>query len=110
MKHNQVLAKLYQKHAESLGVKFLQEGEAENTLLGSTDMANVSQVKPSIHPVFTINSSAVIHTREFNEAAGKPEAQPKTLIAGKSMAMTSIDVLGDPKLLNSVVTEFKQKT
>jgi hypothetical protein len=26
------------------------------------------------------------------------------------MAMTSIDVLGDPKLLNSVVTEFKQKT
>jgi metal-dependent amidase/aminoacylase/carboxypeptidase family protein len=110
MKHNQVLAKLYQKHAESLGVKFLPEGEAENTLLGSTDMANVSQVKPSIHPVFTINSSAVIHTREFNEAAGKPEAQPKTLIAGKSMAMTSIDVLGDPKLLNSVVTEFKQKT
>ncbi|XP_028419261.1 peptidase M20 domain-containing protein 2-like [Dendronephthya gigantea] len=56
MKHNQVLAKLYQKYAESLGVKFLPEGEAENALLGSTDMGNVSLVKPSIHPAFTINS------------------------------------------------------
>lgn len=110
MKHNKVLAKLYQKHAESFGVTFLPEGEAENTLLGSTDMANVSQVKPSIHPVFTINSQAVIHTREFNEAASKPEAQPKTLIAGKSMALTSIDVLADPELLKSVVTEFEQKS
>ena len=108
MKHNQVLAKLYQKHAESLGVTFLPAGEAENTLLGSTDMANVSLVKPSIHPVFTINSTAVIHTREFNDAAGKPDAQPRTLVAGKSMAMTSIDVLGDPELLKSVVSEFEQ--
>ncbi|XP_028392621.1 peptidase M20 domain-containing protein 2-like [Dendronephthya gigantea] len=110
MKHNQVLAKLYQKYAESLGVKFLPEGEAENALLGSTDMGNVSLVKPSIHPAFTINSPAVIHTHEFKDAASKPEAQAKVLIAGKSMAMTSIDVLADTQLLKSVVEEFEQKS
>ena len=110
MKHNQVLAKLYQKHAESLGVTFLPPGEAESALLGSTDMGNVSLVKPAIHPAFTINTSAAIHTREFNDAAGKPDAQPKTLIAAKSMAMTSIDVLGDANLLKSVITEFENKS
>ena len=108
MKHNQVLAKLYQKHAESLGVTFLPAGEAENLLVGSTDMANVSLLKPSIHPAFSINSTATTHTREFNDAAGKPDAQPRTLVAGKSMAMTSIAVLRDPELLKSVVREFEQ--
>ena len=106
MKHNQVLAKLYQKHAESFGVKFLPEEVAENTLLGSSDMGNASQVKPAIQPAFTINSPAVIHTQDFNEAASKPEAQSKTLIAAKSMAMTSTEVLADPELLKSVVAEF----
>lgn len=110
MKHNRTLAKLYQKHAESQGVKFLPDGEAESTLLGSTDMANVSLVTPSIHPAFTINSPAVIHTREFNDAAGNPAAQSKTLIAAKSMAMTSIDVLGNPDLLKSITAEFQQKS
>lgn len=108
MKHNQVLAKLYQKHAQSFGVTFLLEGVAENTLLGSTDMGNVSQVKPSIHPTFTVASSAAIHTREFNEAVIKPEAQPRTLIAAKSMAITSIEVLANPELLKSVEADFQK--
>ena len=105
---NVKLAQLYQKHAECLGVTFLSEKDAESAVLGSTDMGNVSLIKPSIHPVFSINTSAVIHTRDFNTAAAKDEAQPRTLIAGKSMAMTAIDVLADPELLKAVVKEFKE--
>ena len=88
----------------------MPKGEAENALLGSTDMANVTHVKPAIHPAFTINCPAAINTEKFNEAAGKVEAQPKTLIAAKSMAMTSIDVLANPELLKSVVDEFVQNS
>ena len=106
MNANTVLADLYQKHAESLGVKFLSVKDAQSAVLGSTDMGNVSLIKPSIHPTFSIGTSHAIHTREFNTAAGNDEAQSTTLIAGKSMAMTAIEVLSDPKLLQSVVEEF----
>lgn len=105
---NKKLAALYQKHAESLGVTFLNAKDAENAVLGSTDMGNVSLVKPSIHPVFSIGTPAVIHTREFNTAAGKDEAQPRTLVAGKSMALSAIEVLADPELLKAIAKEFEE--
>merc|ERR1712036_120585 len=44
---NTVVEKLYCKYASAMGVKF----EA-NRELGSTDMGDVSKVKPSIHPCF----------------------------------------------------------
>ena len=108
MNNNRVLASLYQKHSESQGVVFLSESEGQNAGLGSTDMGNVSLVKPSIHPIYSINTTHVNHTRAYNTATGKDEAQPRTIIAGKSMAMTAIEVLGDQKLLQSVKEEFEK--
>lgn len=37
---------------------------------GSSDMGNVSQIIPSIHPFFGIGTQAANHTRQFTEAAG----------------------------------------
>ena len=102
---NSKLAKLYQTNAQNLGVEFpLTE---QNSPTGSTDMGNVSHVVPSIHPLYSIESTAVNHTRAFTAAAATEEAHKKTVIAAKAMAMSAIDVLCNPKLLAEIKKEFK---
>ena len=68
--NNSVMADLYLKHAKSVGVDFEAYGSTE--LPGAaTDMGNVSNVVPSIHPLFYIGANVFNHTREFTEASGK---------------------------------------
>ena len=67
---NRTLAGLYETNARSLGVEFTPNADKE-TASGSTDMGNVSQVVPSIHPMFYIGTKAANHTRDFTTAAGK---------------------------------------
>ena len=104
---NPVLSDLYIKHAESLGVAFPPKSVQETLVLGSTDMGNVSHTIPSIHPSYKIIADAGNHTREFTKATGGLEAQHPTLVAAKSMAMTTIDVLCKPELLEKMKKTFE---
>ena len=105
---NKTLIDLYIKNASSLGVDF------NNTLpqhknRGSTDMGNVSRIKPSIHPFFKINSSnASNHTFKFTEAAILDENQLPTLNSAKSMAMTAIEVVCNEKILKKMKEDFQK--
>ena len=74
-------------------------------LAGSTDMGNVSYVKPSIHPFFKIGS-AMNHTKDFTEVAGLHEAQHPTLNSAKAMMMTGIEIICNSNLLKSIKEEF----
>ena len=104
MKNNETLAELFKQNLESLG----RHVEAFNPEfgLGSTDMGNVSQVVPSIHPTIAIASPEVlIHTPEF-AAAGASEAGHEGLIdAAKALAMTVADIL-QPEMLDEIRQEF----
>lgn len=73
-------------------------------------MGNVSHVIPSIHPIYSIPSKGVNHMREFTESTGAVAAQAPTLIAAKAMAMTAIDVLHNPQLLENVKKTFQEQT
>lgn len=66
---NPVLIGLYEKNAASLGVEM--DNSKQGIPVGSTDMGNVSQLIPSIHPFFAIGTKAANHTREFTQAAGE---------------------------------------
>ena len=71
---NEVVARLYQENAESLGVSFLDPLDPRVIAAsGSTDMGNVTQTVPGIHAYFQITSSCRAHTREFATAAGRLE-------------------------------------
>ncbi|MEW6275299.1 MAG: M20 family metallopeptidase [Bacillota bacterium] len=60
----------------------------------STDMGDVSQVIPSIHPVIAICDSSVgLHTKEFAAAAGSERGYRVMITAAKALAMTAIDLL-----------------
>ena len=68
MKNNATLAQLFSQNLESLGRRVEAFGPGFG--FGSTDMGNVSQVVPSIHPMIAIASPEVlIHTQEFAYAA-----------------------------------------
>lgn len=93
---NSVLAELYRKHAEALGVEFDDEKPGANRFVASSDMGDVCHTVPSIHPIFRIDSVGPNHTKEFSDAAGHPSAQPPTLVAAKAMALTCLDILLSP--------------
>lgn len=103
-----MLADLYMKHAGSMGVQYAPKVVQESYTMGSTDMGNVSHVVPAIHPVYKLATDAGNHTQEFTAAAGAVEAQQPTLVAAKSMAMTTIDILCKPELLAQMKKTFKE--
>ena len=104
---NPTLASLYGKNWSSLGGEFVDTID----MYASTDMGNVSYVVPSIHPVYKIGSgSEVNHTREFTSVSNTPEAHKETLVAGKTMAHTCIDVLTTDGLLEEIRKNFVDQT
>ena len=108
LKTNPTMIELYIKNAKSIGVLFNDDAMVSK-LLASTDMGNVSQMKPSIHPCFKIVTTATIHTHEFAESSGAQENQIHALNSAKSMAMTVIDILLNPKLLEQIRNDFLKK-
>ena len=104
---NRVLIRLYIDHAKALGVEFDANDESFGKGLGaSTDMGNVSALKPSIHPFYKIPSQGMNHTHRFTEASGHHDGQLPTLNSGKAMAMVAVDVICSESLLNEVRKDF----
>jgi amidohydrolase len=92
MKNNATLAELFKQNLESLGRHV--EAFDPRFGFGSTDMGNVSQVVPSIHPTIAIASAEVfIHTQEFASAAASEAGHEGLMDAAKAMAMTVADIL-----------------
>jgi len=89
---NMTLAELFKQNLESLG---RQVETCDPRLgLGSTDMGNVSQVVPSIHPTIAIAPREVlIHTPEFAAATVSEAGHSGLLDAAKALAMTVADIL-----------------
>ncbi|MCD6600357.1 MAG: M20 family metallopeptidase [Dehalococcoidia bacterium] len=104
MKNNMVLAQLFKRNLESLG----RHVELSTPFgFGSTDMGNVSQVVPSIHPMVAIASREVlIHSPEFASAAASEAGHEGLLDAAKSMSMTVVDIIGQSGMLDKIRQEF----
>jgi amidohydrolase len=104
MKNNMTLAGLFKQNLESLGRHV--EAFDPRFGLGSTDMGNVSQVVPSIHPTIAIAPPEVlIHTPEFAAAAASQAGHKGLLDAAKAMAMTVADIF-QPGTIDKIRQEF----
>ena len=104
MKSNMILAGLFKHNLESLG-RAVEDFDPRSGL-GSTDMGNVSQVVPSIHPTIAIAPREVlIHTPEFAAATISEAGHSALLDAAKAMAMTVADIL-QPGTIDRIRQEF----
>lgn len=66
---------------------------------GSTDMGNVSQVVPSIHPTIAfLGETAVPHNPDFAAAAISPSADDAVIDGALLLAWTALDVARDRNL------------
>lgn len=106
---NKTLCSAYVENGRKLGIEFISEDAVSNGPSGSTDFGNVSFVVPGIHPYFYIGTDALNHTEQYTEAAGSQAAQPYTLRTAKALAMTALDVIFKPTLLEGIRKEFKSK-
>jgi len=107
MNNNLTIGQLFQRNMESLGQE-IPMGE-DSPWGGSTDAGNVSRIMPTIHPLVAIaGDDVLIHTPEFAKVTGSEEGFQKMMDAAKAMAMTVVDLLADPAVLESAREEFRQ--
>ena len=105
---NRVMADRYAEHLRGLGVEVAHESPDER--MGSTDMGNVMQALPGIHPYIKIAPEGTPgHSLAFRDAAVTAEAHEAALKAAKAMAFLTIELLRDRSLLRSVKDEFEQQ-
>ncbi|NXE32480.1 P20D2 protein, partial [Ptilorrhoa leucosticta] len=105
---NKSLQKIYKENGKKLGIDFISEDAILNGLSGSTDFGNVTFVVPGLHPYFYIGSDALNHTEQYTEAAGSQTAQFYALRTAKALAMTALDVIFKPGLLEEVREDFRE--
>jgi metal-dependent amidase/aminoacylase/carboxypeptidase family protein len=83
----------YVRNAERLGRVFDQGSPARRMNRASTDMGNVSQVVPAIHPYVGIGSlPALNHQPEFAAHCVGGDAEKALLDAATALAWTALDV------------------
>jgi amidohydrolase len=109
--NDQSLLESFAANSARLGRHFdLNDHRATGMNTASTDMGNVSQIVPSIHPYLGIESApAVNHQREFAEAAIAPAADRALIEGATALAWTVADVgwarsardAGDRRLVRS---------
>ncbi len=89
----------YRANAELLGRRFTLDDEGAPLPTLSTDMANVSLVIPTIHPLMAIDSgTAINHQPEFAAACVTASADAAVHDAAVAMAWTAIDAATTPAL------------
>lgn len=106
IKPNRALAETFSRHLTALGSPL--DTPPDRPRMGSTDMGDVSQAIPSIHPYVSIGPKALGgHTVEFREAALSDKGFKAMLTAAKAMALTSYDLLTQPDLMARVRRDFE---
>ncbi|MFC2002618.1 M20 family metallopeptidase [Chloroflexota bacterium] len=108
LRNNLTLAQLFSQNMQSLGRNVLLSDPSH--IFGSTDMGNVSQLVPSIHPSVAIAPvDVVVHSPQFAVAAASEAGNRGLLDAAKALAMTVVDLLASPEIVVKVKEEFAQQ-
>ena len=93
MINNPVMTALFKSNSEALGRPMPTEEEMGGPSGGSSDMGNVSQIVPSIHPMLGIETNgAVNHQKEFTEATITESGNQAIRDGALAMAFTIIDM------------------
>jgi metal-dependent amidase/aminoacylase/carboxypeptidase family protein len=93
MDNNEVMVDLYQQNSEVLGRQMHRLADRPRETSGSTDMGNVSQVLPSIHPMLDLNCYPTVnHQPEFAAHTTTEDGKRAIRDGALAMAWTVIDL------------------
>ena len=103
---NSAFGALYAANASRFG-RHPADPDSQERVSGSTDMGNVSQVVPSIHPIIKVAPDGVpIHTPEFTEHTGSLAGDAAVIDGAKMLAATALDLWLDEENLAAVKADF----
>jgi amidohydrolase len=105
---NPVLADLVEANMAVLGIEIGPPDPDER--MGSTDMGNVSQVVPALHPYMAIGPEDLGgHTIEFREASDSPAGHEGLIKGAKALSMTAVDLLGVQANMMAAKAAFEEQ-
>ncbi|CAN5809658.1 M20 family metallopeptidase [soil metagenome] len=105
MKDNPILRERFRANMTAAG---LTDNDIDYARLGSSDMGNVSQLLPTIHPELAICDEGVPgHSTDFRDAAATPRADETTLLAATLVAQTAYELFADVKLVEAAWRAFR---
>ncbi|MGM0834753.1 MAG: M20 family metallopeptidase [Bacillota bacterium] len=103
--NNRALGYQFKHNLELLGVEVdssdIQSG------IGSSDIGNVSQLVPTIHPYIKIGQ-AITHTKDFTEATKSSEGMNGLIKASQALALTAYDLFSSPSLVKKAKEEWRE--
>lgn len=102
LRHNYTLGAVMERLMKEYGT--YEDAECRG---GSSDVGNVSQAIPTLQPMMKVTEKPYgIHTQEFKEATMTPYGLDRLIIGTKLLALTGLQVLTDPELLEKIKAEF----
>lgn len=105
IKLNHSFTDLYAQQLAYLGVVDVEPVDHGS---GSSDLGNVSQRIPAIHPYIAISDHPITgHTRELGEATTTPTGHAGLLIGAKALAMTVAELLTCSEVAQKIRSEFR---
>lgn len=106
LRTNVAMSESYRRHAATLGRTVGPRTDAPE-FMGSTDMGNVSQLVPSIHPMIAVAPDGIpIHSPEFAGHARGERGDRAVIDAATALALTVVDLWLEPGLLGRAQAEF----
>ncbi len=107
MRNNLTLAKLFRENMQSLGRNIKLADPRSG--FGSTDMGNVSQLVPSIHPMVAIAPEDIeVHSPQFTSLAASDAGSKGLIDAARALAMTVVDLVANHETVAGIKEEFKR--
>ena len=105
---NKVLMELMLENLRSLGLDVATERKRRGR--GSTDFGNVTRRVPGVEARIAITEHWDVagHSIEFRDAAGSERGRQAMLNAAKGLAMTAVDLLGNPETLQRAKRAFAE--
>jgi hypothetical protein len=82
------------------------EPHRDEVFPGSTDMGNVSQVVPSIHPNIEIVPGLTMHSRQATELVGGPDGDRAVIDGALMLSMTAGTLFRHPEVVEKVKAAF----
>jgi len=99
-KVNPVFCEALKKNLEALGRRPVGPTGLKGNV--SSDIGDVSQVVPAVHPFLSIGPGISYHTREFAVAARSKKGQQTMVVAAKALAMTALDLAYEKGLMEKI--------
>ncbi len=106
---NYPMGRVFRGNMKTLGIA--EDSFSETEEIGSSDIGNLSQALPTLHPEFKVGGKdAINHSREFLTAVVSKHGTEAMIAMTKAMALTVYDLLTKPALLAEVKKEFRETT